>query len=120
MKNRCSHTSNSGKPCNTWAQQNSPYCFFHDPEKADVRKQAQSKGGKLKPVMGHEPTPLQSAQDVAGFVAEVINGVRMGKVSKTDASILSTLSQTLLRALELGQLEERITQVESKLGEEHE
>ncbi len=67
--------------------------------------------------MGHTPVPLRSAQDVAAFVADVINGIRTGKMNKTKASILSTLSQTLLRAIEMGELEGRLNNLESKWGE---
>ena len=71
----------------------SRYCFFHDPDKEEARKQARFRGGVLKPRMGDGPIRLESAKDVSGFVAELINGVRMRKVDKATASILSTLSK---------------------------
>ena len=115
MKQRCTYRSDAGKPCNTWAQHGRSYCFFHDPEKAQARREAQSRGGQPKRAMAGEAIPLRSAQDVAAFVAELINGIRTGAVNKANASILSTLSQTLLRAIELGELEERVEQLEDKL-----
>ena len=117
MKLRCIHKSKNGQPCKTWAQRNRRYCFFHDPDKSQSRKEAQSRGGRLKPAMAREAIALKSAKDVAGFVGELINGIRLGTVNKTDAGILSTLSQTLLRAIELGELEERVEQLEATVGD---
>ena len=114
MGRHCTYSSDSKESCSAWAIKGSRYCFFHDPDKEEARKQARFRGGVLKPRMGDGPIRLESAKDVSGFVAELINGVRMRKVDKATASILSTLSQTLLRSLEVGDLEERLGQLESE------
>ena len=42
---QCIETTKAGNPCSGTALRDSVYCWFHDPDKADERLTAQSKGG---------------------------------------------------------------------------
>lgn len=46
--NRCAATKANGEPCGAYATQGSRFCFWHDPEREDERRDAQSNGGQAR------------------------------------------------------------------------
>ena len=79
----CEFMKISGKRCRAPAITGSKFCFFHDPSRAEQRKQAQSAGGlassegrsrwEWEPV---EPLNLHRARGLAELVIEQLNEMR--------------------------------------------
>jgi hypothetical protein len=92
--------------------------MLHDPAKAAVRQAGRSKGGKAstrQAAVLPEGTPdvaLDTVQDVVGLLGATINQVRCGRLDCRVANTLAYLASTLLRALQDGELEKRIFELE--------
>lgn len=94
---RCNATKEDGTNCSAHALANSSFCFFHDPERADDRKHAQSKGGKpageyLRPL---DLATLKTADELSVFLRNLIKATIVGQVSTKSAQALGYNIQTL-------------------------
>lgn len=58
------------------------------------------------------PLPVRSAKDVCGLLAETIHQVRTGQVDPRIANAVGYLASVMVRALEVGELEERLAAIE--------
>ena len=61
-------------------------------------------------------SPLRNTQEVAMLLGDSINQVRRGQLDPRVANAMGYLAGILLRALEQGPIEERLTRVEASLG----
>jgi hypothetical protein len=119
---KCEHKKPNGQRCRAFALSNERFCFSHSPSKTRERQQARSAGGVLRSQKmavlppDTEATRLQSPTDVCGLLAETINQVRCGLMDSRIATTVGYLAGTLLRGLEHGQLDDRLTKIEAKLG----
>ncbi|HEX2837183.1 MAG TPA: hypothetical protein VHN77_03545 [Phycisphaerales bacterium] len=55
---------------------------------------------------------MRSARDVCGLLSETIHDVRTGRVDPRIANTVGYLASVLVRALEVGELEERLAALE--------
>lgn len=116
---RCRGIKADGTACEATPQAGSPYCFFHDPEKAEERAIARRQGGlerskDLAAVPENEPDlRLASARDVVRLLGDTVARVRKGTLDPRIANSIGYLATVALRAHEVGSLEERIEQLES-------
>ncbi len=95
MANRCKQTTKRGRACSAYAQDDSDYCYTHDPRHSSERRRARQLGGhnSRKP----KGQPFLSENDVAttkGLIASI------GRVIKET----STLGHSVSRDHTLGQL----------------
>jgi hypothetical protein len=97
----------------------SDYCYFHDPDKADARREAQAAGGRQNRARAPGPDApvieVADCRDVVRLLARTINEVRRGEVDPRVANTVGYLSSVAVRAMEQGDLEERVAQIESAL-----
>jgi hypothetical protein len=63
-----------------------------------------------------EARRLQSPTDVCHLLGETINQVRCGLMDSRIATAVGYLAGTLLRGMEHGHLDDRLTRIELKLG----
>jgi hypothetical protein len=116
MKRQCSHKKPDGNNCKANATARSGLCFFHDPGRAAERREAQRVGGlRNKAVSLSTDTPdcnLKNAGDVIALLGATINQVRRGQVDPRIANTIGYLSATLLKAQELGNIEQRVSALE--------
>jgi hypothetical protein len=116
MKVHCRYKKPDGKKCRANATARSGFCFFHDPLRAVDRLEAQRTGGRRnKAASLPADTPdcdLKNVSDVATLLAATINQVRTGRIDPRIANAVGYLSATLLKALEVGGLEQRISDLE--------
>ena len=96
---------------------------FRDPERrrayqAEYRRSRRA-GRAETPARVELPAPyrVQTAREILGLLEEQINAVRMDPELETTqrARCIATLANTALRALESGQLEERLGALEAIL-----
>jgi hypothetical protein len=96
-------------------------CLFHDPRAAAKRAEGASKGGRstaeklkagtLPPDI--PPLKLESVADVTAALAEAYNLARVGRLAVNVGNCLAVIGQGLLKALEKGDLEQRIAALEA-------
>jgi hypothetical protein len=119
---KCEHKKPNGQRCRANTLANDRFCFFHSPAKTRERRQARSAGGvsrsQKRAVLppDTEERRLQSPTDVCNLLGDTINHVRCGAIDPRIATTVGYLAGTLLRGLEHGQLDDRLTRIEAKLG----
>lgn len=121
MSNRLDHLckakTKKGKHCRAAATAGG-LCFFHaNPNKASElgRKGGRSNRNRAESV---DPLPrLQNATAVRDAVDRLVADLRSGEVNPRVASVLATLLNLQLRAIETTDLEKRILELEKKLAE---
>src|SRR5271154_6341764 len=69
VKQACAAIKPDGSPCSATPQQGKIFCFFHDPKKAEERRDAQVRGGE-----GNRALPLPI--DAPDFNAETVADLR--------------------------------------------
>ncbi len=115
---RCRQVKTDGTACQATARTGASYCFFHDPEVAAERTAARRAGGlqrSQKAVilpLESPDLPLRDVADVAGLLAITINQVRRGQLDPRVANAVGYLSGILLKAIEIGGIEERLATLE--------
>ena|SRR5437868_4542712 len=119
---RCSHTKADGTRCRAPALPGKAKCVFHDPSTAADRAEGRRRGGvtRSRPAATLPPEtpdlPLRTVADVVRLVGETINHVRAGRLAANVGNCLFVGAGMLLKALEVGQLEERVAALESRQG----
>jgi hypothetical protein len=110
---RCSALTKAGKPCPAPATPTG-LCFFHDnPEKAvELGRRGGLKNRHVRPHEDVEMPPLNTAEDVRGMLAKLAQDVRNRRVDPRVASSLSQLATTLLKAIEVADIEKRLAVLE--------
>ncbi len=108
-----------GEACQAIAITNSPYCFFHDPQKKVEREQASALGGsknRAAVLPSHsEYLPTANAEDILKLIGTAIHHVRTGQLDPRIANCIGYLSGIALKAIEQGKTEERIEALEAAI-----
>ncbi len=114
---QCRHVKADGTRCQANAMSKSKFCFFHDPHKAKQRTAARRAGGQKAKAAALSPdTPdhsLESLADVVTLLGQTINQVRRGEIDPRVSNAVGYLTNVLIKALEQGNLEERLNALES-------
>ena len=117
IKPSCQAKKPDGTRCQAAALPGSGFCFFHDPTKADERRAAQSFGGsqnRMKTLDADAPdVKVADCRDVVKLISEMINQVRKGQVDPRVANAVGYLANVLIKAIEQGELEERLAELET-------
>ena len=121
---KCQSLRKNGQACGADAQTGKSICIFHDPERSGDAIRARSAGGtaRSKPAsVVSRDTPeqtLRSVKEVSSLLGESINQVRRGEIDPRIANAVGYLSAILLKALEQGEIEERLSKIEAALAKE--
>ena len=117
---RCSHARADGRPCGGFAVGGSRFCFAHDPDRATARDEARRRGGRAGRVttLPESSVRVRSLGDVLSLVEESINDVRAGRVDVRVANAVGYLANIAIRAIEQGDLAERLAALEAVLAPE--
>lgn len=119
MPTPCEASNTRGEPCGAFAVDGSTRCFMHDPERAGERAAARKKGGRnrLTPKGSTPPATvrLRTVEDVQRLL-ETLAGdtLRQENSARRTSAAVSVLSLAL-KALETGELEERLAALEATL-----
>jgi hypothetical protein len=120
---QCEHIKPDGRRCQARAVAGSRWCFFHDPAKAEARKNASRSGGKRshRPAAtlpaGAADAPLKTVGDVVNLLAETISQVRKGAIDTRIANAVGYLGSVLLRALEGDELARQVEELRRQVDE---
>ena len=120
MRKPNSKTCSGMKPdqsrCQAPALPESEFCFFHDPSKAEMRREAQAQGGRqnrMKTLEDSTPdVKVEDCGDAIVLLVQTINQVRKGEIDPRVANSVGFLSNILIKAVERDKLETRIHQLE--------
>ena len=121
---RCKATKRDGRPCQAWSVAGSEFCFWHDPARAADRARASANGGHarhgrhLVSTDDGEPVSVADVADVLALLERAVNDVLTLENSIARARALGYLAGAALRALEVGQLEQRLEALEVILNED--
>ncbi len=118
MEERCEHVKPSGERCKARAGAGSRFCYFHDPEKAAARTEARRRGARTRNrraavLSDADEVRIDGTADVLVLLSETASQVRRGELDHRVANCLGYLASVLLRALQQGELEERIAALEA-------
>jgi hypothetical protein len=116
-KTPCKAQKPDGSDCQAVALPGSEYCFFHDPEKAERRREAQSLGGRhnhMKTLDADTPdVKIENCHDTVPLLSDTINQVRKGQIDPRVANTLGYLASVLIKAVEQSDIEKRIEAIEA-------
>jgi hypothetical protein len=116
---KCTKTKKNGKPCPNLARHGKAVCWVHDPDLAAQRAAGRKRGGIVRSAktavlpLSTPDAPLSTVGDVVKLLADSINQVRTGKIGVNVANAIGVLTGVLLRALEGGEIERRLAELEA-------
>jgi hypothetical protein len=117
--NRCKARTKAGKPCRAAATEGG-LCFFHtNPDKASELGRIGGRKNRHAPAGNVDLLPrLENARAVRNTVDHLFERVYSGKLPPRVASVLVTLLNLQLRAIETADLERRIAKMVKQRGAE--
>jgi len=120
-RRRCGFPRSDGQPCQMPPQHERPYCFAHDPERAEEAAEARRLGGLRRRKEGtiavaYDLPGLDSVAGIRRLLDIVVtdgvgleNGIARLRVLISTAAAATSL-------LKVGEFEERLTALESVVG----
>lgn len=120
-KRTCQATTASGEPCQMSPLTDSDFCWTHDPARAVDRAAARKRGGQNSSRAGLvgvsvEPVRLRTVEDVRTLLEDVVADTLALANSNARSRTLASLLTLALKALEVGELEERLVALEILLS----
>jgi len=117
---QCEATNRHGQRCGSTAMVGRPFCFSHDPMHGVERQEARRRGGfrtrtPLAGVEGH--STLCCVEDILALLEETLADTRLLENSAQRSKTLVSIALAALKALEIGELEERLEALERQFGE---
>jgi hypothetical protein len=112
----------NGTRCKANARTNDRFCFFHSPHTVRARNKARRAGGIARSrrvnVLSADGShkPLRNATEIAEFLSETINEVRVGHLDPRVANAVGYLASVHLKALEQGPIQESLARIEASLA----
>ena len=118
---RCNARTSRGDPCQVLARGENGLCLWHDPELAEVAREARRLGGQRR----KREATVQAAYDIAGLttipeirrIVEIAVSDLLGAENTVQrARTLLSAAQVAARLLETGEFEARLEAIESVIG----
>ena len=115
ISGRCRATTKAGEPCPVPAT-SSGLCYLHDDPKraAEMGRRGGLKNRRVIVDDTVEFPPLNTAEDVRAMLAKLAQDVRARRVEPRVAASVSQIASTLLKAIEVADLENRLAKLEGK------
>ena len=116
---KCEFRKKNGDCCDAHAQTGKSLCVFHDPARASDGRRARRAGGITRSraattLPSDTPDhPLGDTNQVSILLADSINRLRRGELDPRIANAMGYLASVLLKALESGQIEDRLAHLEA-------
>jgi hypothetical protein len=122
IRRRCTYAKADGQPCQMAPLHDRPYCFSHDPERAEEAAEARRLGGLRRRKEGtiavaYDLPGLDSVAGIRRLLDIVVtdgvgldNGIARLRVLISTASAATNL-------LKVGEFEERLTALEAAVGQ---
>ena len=116
----CIFVKDTGGRCQSAPQHDADYCFMHDPAHADEMAEARRLGGlrrrKEKAVAGaYDIEDLENVGNVRRLIQIAVMDTLSLENSIARSRTIAYLAQVALKALETGELEDRLVALEAAL-----
>jgi hypothetical protein len=116
----CKAKKPNGNACHAQARTGSDFCFFHDPELSDARRQAQCRGGRKHTRLRVIPSLMpdfhfSDSARIIELLEFAANQLVQGELDPKSACVLGYLADCALRAHKVNALEQRINELEKLL-----
>lgn len=114
----CKHIKADGSPCGAYRLKDSNFCYQHEPSKAAERTASRSRGGKKSQAEGipnWTDRELTTVQEVETLVQDLLNATIRGDIHPRLINAANGLLTLLLKAKELGSLEDRLAKLEAEI-----
>ena len=112
-QSRCSALRRDGQPCRSWVVGDASLCFSHAPGRQAERDQARSRGGRNRSstarLRGLVPPRLLSVFDK---LEAALDDVLADRLDPKNATAAASLARAMTAVLQVGELEERVRQLE--------
>ena len=114
---KCTAQKDNGERCGAWAMKDKTKCALHmDPERASKLGSKHGRGAVLPSQPGAAPTePPKTAGDVRDALAKTMAQVHDHKMDTRTANALAYVATSLLRAMEVADLETRLMAIEGRM-----
>ena len=115
---KCAYIHPDGVRCKGNSCLGSPFCFFHNPEVKNLRRDAQRRGGEARKKAnerGHHV--IESPRDVGHILTEAINEAVSLPNSAAKGRTIAALADLALKAFRMGEWHDRITALEERLND---
>lgn len=117
---QCEATNRRGRQCEAHALASSAYCWFHDPAKAQERKEARASGGQARAGLmitqgNTQPREIKSVGDILSLLSETVSDVLLLQNSLARAQTIARLSLAMVKCFEVSELEQRLLILEGKV-----
>jgi DNA-binding transcriptional ArsR family regulator len=110
-RQRCHATRKDGQPCRAWAQVDG-LCIGHSPKAIEARRRGGANSSKKARADKLLPARLRP---ILQLLEEALVRVYKGELDTRLGGSLSSLAGAIVRLYETGLLEERVTNLESKV-----
>jgi len=117
MSKQCSAKNTGGKRCGAWAVIGQAKCALHlDPERAAKMGSMHGRRAALPSQPDAAPMePPKTASDVRDALARTMAQVHARKMDTRTANALAYVATSLLRAMEVADLETRLMAIEGRM-----
>jgi len=117
----CQAKTQSGKPCAIPALKGTHYCFTHSPITRTAQAEARKRGGENRHTphfadASELPADLQSVQEARKILMYTLREVIGMENSIARARVLLALFDSVVKSLEIGELEARLSTLEKVLN----
>jgi hypothetical protein len=121
----CKARKPDGHACQAKARTGCDFCFFHDPDLSDARRQAQCRGGRkhtrFRVIPSQTPRfDFSNSTRIIELLEYAANGLVQDDLDHKSAYVLGYLADCALRAHKVVTLEQRIVEVERLIHAEKE
>jgi hypothetical protein len=120
MPVRCLGTTKDGKPCGAKPLPGSELCPWHDPAWAERRQEWSKRGGKGKSNEARARKrlsgELRDMGDVKARLMSALAKVEAGELESGPANAMANLARAIATIVQVGELEDRIQELESRAG----
>ncbi len=117
---KCAGIKKGGARCTNAPMAGSRFCWVHDPDAVDARREASRLGGKAKSnasrARKHLPSGLLTTDDLLGLVGLTLRGVLNGKVEPGVGNAVFAGARTYVAVQQATDQEERLAALEALSG----
>jgi len=118
-KGVCVGVKLDGTQCQAATIAGCDFCYFHDPSKADERRESQAQGGRQNRMKTVDPGApvihIRDSRDVVTVLVDTIDQVRKGQLDPRIANCIGYLCGLTMKALPQGNQDGRIESLEQAL-----
>ncbi len=108
---RCPATKKNGERCTALAGSDG-YCIGHSPSAAEARR----KGGEARSDIARSAKRLPARlRPVVDLLENILDEVHQGQLDPKQAQAISSLAATMVKVVSLGDIEERLRDVEARI-----